>query len=164
MGLQPAVGELDQLTRLAVWLECHNLMARYAQFIDDGMATRVAELFAGDGCYETPTVRCVGREQVREFFAAREGMAGRTNRHVFANVDMRVEDAAHASARSVCIEYRSDDATAAVPTETRPALVGDYLDRFVRTDAGWRFADRRVVIVLKREGEVFFTPEPARVG
>ena len=58
-------------------------------------------------------------------------------------------------ATSLCylVNYRhdSDTGVAEVPAPAGlPKYVGEYRDRFVRTDEGWRFAERRFDLAFLR--------------
>ena len=139
---------------------CAKLVVRYTHLVDFGEASRIAELFAEDGIWEVGGAgelpggagRFEGREALRAMFQGRQEMAQRRSRHVCTNLDIEVEDEAHASGVVYLQLYRHDFETA-VPEATlapaaAPVAVGQYRDRFVRTDEGWRFALRRAELAF----------------
>lgn len=117
----------------AIEQDCAKLVARYANLNDAGCWTEVADLYAEDGRMSRPTapdVWIVGRAAILNAFLARPA---RTTRHVCSNVVIDVIDADHAVGESAMLLFTGDGAP----------KVGSFHDRFIRTDAGWRFAERR---------------------
>src|SRR5262245_17290837 len=132
---------MDDLARLLIERTCERLVADYARFVDFGEASRIADLFAADGVWESGDLKMVGRDAVRAGFARREGVTRRVSRHVCTNVAIDVLDADQARGLSYLINYRhdrrdGDDAAAPAPSG-HPKFVGEYHDRFVRTPEGW---------------------------
>jgi ketosteroid isomerase-like protein len=120
------------------------LMTDYTRFVDFGEAARIAELFTEDGVWDGPGVRMQGRAEVHEFFSRRETVSRRTSRHVITNVAIDLVGPDEATALSYLVNFRHDsrgDVVLPVPAD-HPKYVGEYRDRFVRTAAGWRFAER----------------------
>jgi hypothetical protein len=141
---------------LLIVAECTRLMNEYGHRLDTGRGASVSELFTEDGVYVTPAAECRGRGDLREFFAKRDNLRDRVTHHVMTNATIEVDSADRATGRAVAIEFRSDDGSAgAIRTDTRPAIVGNYEDVFVRTDEGWKFAERRVIVDFQRAGETF---------
>ncbi|MEU6526120.1 nuclear transport factor 2 family protein [Streptomyces sp. NPDC046924] len=155
--------DLPPLERLLAIEECTRLMTEYGRRIDHGRAVSVAELFTEDGAWRSPTIDAVGRDRLRAFFARRDALTDRVTRHVVTNIAVDVLDADHARGVSVAVELRGDRDDRDVDglaTDTRPAIVGDYEDEFVRVDGRWLFRERRVVVAFKRESEVFMPAAP----
>ncbi|HEX2040797.1 MAG TPA: nuclear transport factor 2 family protein [Acidimicrobiales bacterium] len=128
---------------------CTALIVAYTHLVDHGRAAEVADLFADDGVWESDGSRYDGREAIRAAFARRQANTARTSRHVCTNVAVEVLDADTATALSYVTLYRADD-DAGRRGPVQPCLVGDYVDRFVRTPEGWRFAHRRLVVAFGR--------------
>jgi hypothetical protein len=78
-----------------------------------------------------PDAPIVGREALLAAFLARPP---RTSQHVVGNIVVEVESETEASAKSVILLFTGKEG---------PPLIGTYRDRFVRTDEGWRFSERR---------------------
>ena len=140
---------------LLIMAECTRLMNEYGLRLDTGRGGSVAELFTEDGVYITPRAECRGRDELRAFFTLRDEMVDRVTHHVMTNPMVTVHGPDLATSHSVAIEYRSDDASESLRSDTRPGVVGDYEDTFVRTEEGWRFKERRVLIDFQRPGEQF---------
>lgn len=129
--------------RRAIEHDCARLVALYANWNDAARWEDVAGLYAPDGVMIRPTAPdapVVGRAAILAAFRARPG---RTARHVCANVAIEVESATSARGTSAMLLFTAPDA---------PPLVGSFDDRFVRTDEGWRFAERRGSLTFPKEG------------
>lgn len=110
------------------------LVHLYAQLNDAARWAEVAALYASDGSMTRPTAPdepVIGRAAILAAFEARPP---RTTRHVCANVVIDVESETLARGTSAMLLYTAAD---------KPPLIGGFEDRFVRTDDGWRFAERR---------------------
>jgi len=120
--------------RRAIEWECARLINLYANLNDEARWEEVAALCAEDGLMTRPTAPdapIVGRAALLAAFLARPP---RTSQHIVANIVVEVESETRASAKSAILLFTSKDG---------PPLVGTYRDRFVRTEDGWRFAERR---------------------
>ncbi|MFI6345716.1 nuclear transport factor 2 family protein [Streptomyces sp. NPDC050560] len=123
-----------------------NLIARYAELVDDGDFAGLGALladaeFAGSG----DPVR--GREAIEEMFrrtlVVYDDGTPRTQ-HVTTNLLVEVDEAAGtARARSYVTVLQ---ALPGLPLQ--PVACGRYRDRFERRGDGWRFVERRVHIRL----------------
>jgi len=143
----------EQLSPRDRWLierECERLVADYARFLDLGQAERVAELFAEDGLWEAGATRLEGRETIRTAFARRQETSSTISRHVCTNFALDLLDPRHAEGTVylTLYEYEGDQATRPASTDGQPTAVGHYEDAFVKTDAGWRFSRRRLLIAF----------------
>lgn len=118
----------------AIEWECTRLVHLYVQLNDAARWEDLAALYARDGSMTRPTapdVPVIGREAI---LAAFKGRPPRTTRHISANVVIDVESASLARGSSAMLLYTSADA---------PPLIGGFEDRFVLTEEGWRFTERR---------------------
>lgn len=145
---------LSPVDRLLAIEDCTRLMIEYGRRLDHGRAISVTELFTEDGAWRSNTVDAEGQEQLRAFFTRREAMVDRETRHVVTNIAVDIHDADHARGQSVAVEIRDDRRADGFASDTRPAIVGDYEDDFVRVDGRWLFRERRVVVAFKRRTEV----------
>jgi hypothetical protein len=133
---------------------CARLITEYAALLDAGRWDDVAALYVPDGRMSRPTAPddfIEGRDAILASFTARPP---RISRHVCINirVDVRGGDQATASSQILLFtaEAAADDG---LPIQSpAPPMVGTYADRLVRTEAGWRFAERR--------GSLDFRPAP----
>lgn len=120
--------------RLAIEAECARLINLYARLNDEARWEEAVALYAEDGLMTRPTAPdapIVGRAALLAAFQSRPL---RTSQHVCANIVVTVESETKASAHSAILLFTGKDA---------PPLIGTYLDRFVLTKEGWRFAERR---------------------
>jgi hypothetical protein len=125
---------VDASERRAIEWECARLINLYALLNDEARWDEVAALYAPDGVMTRPTAPdqpIVGREAILAAFKERPT---RTTRHVCSNIVIDVDSATSARGRSAMLLFTSAD---------KPPLVGGFEDRFVLTDDGWRFAERR---------------------
>ena len=136
---------MDDLQRLLIERECERLVTLYCHHVDHGEAAKIADLFSQDGVWAGPGVRMQGKEQLRKGFGAREANTARMSRHVCNNLLLQVIDDDHAEGTVYLTLYRHDgeEGRRVSPLEG-PVLVGEYRDRFVRTEEGWRFEERRI--------------------
>lgn len=124
--------------RRAVEADCARLIALYANLNDEARWDEVAELYAEDGVMVRPTAPnapVAGREAILEAFKARPP---RTTRHVCSNVVIDVESDTTAGGTSAMLLFTGEGAP----------LVGSFHDRFILTDDGWRFAERRGSLIF----------------
>ena len=126
--------------------EIANLIVRYARLIDDGRAPEAAELFADDGSWWLgDECKAVGRNAVRALLSRRGANLARTSRHVCSNLLVEVaDDGTSATSSCVLTLWRVDRDEPAPHPVAGPAPVGDYVDQFVRADAGWRIQRREL--------------------
>jgi hypothetical protein len=125
---------VDAAERRAIEWECARLISLYALLNDEARWDEVAALYAPDGLMTRPTAPdspIVGREAILTAFKSRPP---RTTRHICSNIVIDVESATSARGRSAMLLFTSAD---------KPPLVGGFEDRFVLTEEGWRFAERR---------------------
>ncbi len=139
--------DLDELiAREAV----RDLVARYNANADSGRFDEVVELFMPDAVLELPDEVHEGRAAIAAMFASvrdRVIASAPTGvkphlRHYTSTLQIDVDDPAHARSRcyfAVLMPHGLDH-------------WGRYVDDFVRTDGGWRFARRRVTTDGRREG------------
>ena len=123
-----------------------NLIARYAELVDDGDFAGLGLLLA-DATFVGSGAPVSGREAIEKMFhdtliVYADGTP--RTQHVTTNIDVEVEEGAGtAVARSRVTVLQ------AVPDlPLQPIAAGRYRDRFERRDGQWRFVERRVDIRL----------------
>ena len=122
---------------------CARLINHYVNCNDAQDWAATAALYTEDAVFKRPSGgdAIVGREAILASFLARPP---RAQRHVIANIVVDVVSASEATAFSAIVLYQGDlttDGTLPVQAENSP-LIGWFRDRIVRTEAGWRFAER----------------------
>lgn len=132
---------------------CHELIVRFALLNDARDAAGVAALFAEDGVMVRPDgSELEGRAAIAAAYANKP--ADRITCHHVGNVLVEVQSPGEATGTSSVLLWSASTADAAGPFG-RPAqarqIIGEFHDRFVKTDAGWRIAERRARFTLVRE-------------
>ncbi|GAA1951802.1 nuclear transport factor 2 family protein [Kitasatospora viridis] len=124
-----------------------NLIARYAELVDDGDFAGLGLLLA-DAVFTGSGEPVRGRDAIERMFRdtliVHPDGTPRTH-HVTTNLAVEVDEpAGTALARSYVTVFQ------AVPPELplQPVAAGRYHDRFERADGRWRFAARQVRITL----------------
>ncbi|MDP7066142.1 MAG: nuclear transport factor 2 family protein [Acidimicrobiales bacterium] len=144
---------MDQnLQRLVDERACETLISEYCHLVDFGNASAIAQLFILDGRWTGPGVDMVGQSEIEAGFSARQAVSRRQSRHLCTNVVINVEgDEATGLCYLLNFRHDSQSGTAETPAPAGlPKYVGEYHDRFVRTDQGWRFASRRFDLAFLR--------------
>lgn len=140
---------MQDIDLLAIERECARLVAQYCQLIDHGRAGRVCDLFTEDAVWASPETTLSGREEIARSFQRREQNAGRRSRHVCSTMLLDVLGPDEATGVTYLTLYRDDGPVGrGVSRIGGPAVVGEYRDRFVRTDAGWRIQRRELVVAF----------------
>ena len=130
---------------------CERLVIDSARFNDERQWAALAGLYTSDGVVVRPNgQRLEGREAIEAAYAA--GSPERVTRHLCTNLRVDVDDAdsAHATTTVLIVAgTRSDDSDVTfgiVPNEHH--AVGEFADRFERTEEGWRIAERRASLFM----------------
>lgn len=117
----------------AIEHDCARLIALYANLNDAGAWKNVAELFTVRARLARPTAPddwIEGRAAILAAFLARPA---RTTRHLCTNIVITVLGEDDARGESAMAVFLANDTV----------KVGSFHDHIVRTQAGWRFAERR---------------------
>ncbi|MSQ69791.1 MAG: nuclear transport factor 2 family protein [Betaproteobacteria bacterium] len=133
---------MDTIQRQAIEAECRNLFLAFGRNLDDHNGEAAGKLFAPDAVWDRQGVLVKGPAAVSAVIA---GMSpNRMMRHIFTNQVIDVIDEDHAEGRAYYMVYLHDstgpeDEKLPRPL-TGPERIGDYLNKFVRTPAGWRIS------------------------
>lgn len=145
---------MDALQTLLIQDACRELVLRSVECTDAHDAPGLAALFAPDGVLRRPTGQpLIGRAAIEAAYAQRP--RERITRHLVTNTRVEVQSAtaAHARSRVLLWAGSTEDADGPQGRPLRgPQLVGEFDDRFVLTDEGWRFASRDASFVLHSAG------------
>jgi len=121
---------------------CSALVIDYAQYRDQFDAEAFANLFTEDGILIIGDSRWEGRDAIR---ARIEALDSRTTiRHHMSSIRITQQDAFNATGVSYAVIY-SSPASNSSNEISGPALIGDYIDRYVLTAEGWRISRRELV-------------------
>jgi ketosteroid isomerase-like protein len=126
---------------------CHALCVEYAEIVDNQDYARLGEIFAPDAIFARPTnvpdvIR--GVDNITAMFTSRP--RGRLTHHIMSNIRVRIEAPDTASGTCRVLLFTSDTSEPETPEGRKVSdkqLMGTYIDRYVRTKNGWRFAERR---------------------
>lgn len=142
---------MNEIDLLLIERACERVIVDSATFNDRRQFSALAALYAADGVVVRPNgQRLEGRAAIEEAYAA--GPPDRVTRHLCSNVRVEVDgpDAARATTVVLIVSgQRSDhpDVTfGVVPNEHH--MVGEFADRLVRTDEGWRIAERHATMAM----------------
>ncbi|MFA1538797.1 nuclear transport factor 2 family protein [Actinomadura monticuli] len=114
------------------------LYARYSLSIDARDLESFRDCFtAGGGMEITGGAAFAGAEGLAKVIA---GRTAESPRHENSNVLVDLADDEQATGRAYFVLRGTDG---------QPAAAGDYLDRLVRTEAGWRFAHRQITFAWR---------------
>jgi hypothetical protein len=125
---------MDEIQQLVATNEIRNLVAQYAQHTDDTRIQEWTELFVEDARMEANGQPLEGRPALTEWIT---GVTSSMKlRHIMGGVTVTLDSAteAHGAADMILL--------AAVEGNWILAAAPRYVDKYVKTDAGWRFAER----------------------
>ena len=142
---------MNDLDVLLTERACMRVVVDSATFNDHKDWPALAALYTDDGVVVRPNgQRLEGRAAIHAAYAA--GSPERVTRHLCSNmrVDVDGPDAARVITTVLILSgVRSDDPDVTfgvVPSERH--LVGEFADRLVRTDQGWRIAERQASLTM----------------
>ncbi|RQV07407.1 nuclear transport factor 2 family protein [Burkholderia cenocepacia] len=146
---------MTELELLAAKQACQDLVVRFARLSDERDATGLAGLFADDAVMRRPDgSELRGRTAIAAAYADRP--ADRITRHHVGNVLIELQSPVSAAGTSSVLLWTASAADPAGPFG-RPAgarqVIGEFHDRYVKTDGGWRFTERVARFTLVREAQ-----------
>ena len=134
---------MEAMEALLIERACERLVVDSARLNDERQWAELANLYTPTGVVVRPNgQRLEGREAIEAAYAA--GSPDRVTRHLCTNlrVDVDGPDAAHATTTVLIVAgTRSDDSDVTY-------RVGEFGDRFERTDEGWKIAERRASMFI----------------
>jgi hypothetical protein len=125
---------MDEIQQLVATTEIRNLVAQYAQYTDDTRLEEWTGLFVEDARMEAGGQPLEGRPALTEWIT---GVTSSMKlRHVMGGVTVTLDSPTEA--------HGAADMILLAAVEGSWVLVGAprYVDRYVKTDGGWRFAER----------------------
>jgi ketosteroid isomerase-like protein len=142
---------VNEIDVLVIEHACARVIVDSATYNDRREFGALAALYTADGVVVRPNgQRLEGRAAIEAAYAA--GSPDRVTRHLCSNVRVDVESADTARATTAVLIVsgtRSDDPDVTfgvVPSEHH--MVGEFADRLVRTDEGWKIAERRATLTM----------------
>jgi hypothetical protein len=146
---------LDPLETMFAERACEKLMYRYAQAVDFGEASRIADLFTEEGVWLGADGRGMnGRGEIFAAMSRRQELKRRQSRHVMTNVLVDIESATRGNGVAYLMNYRhdSDTGVAEKPAPAAPPkFVGEYHLSFACVDQQWLIEHLRFDLVFLRQ-------------
>lgn len=156
------------MTDMTLWFELHQLQEAYVHALDNDRLEEWPEFFTDDCLYEIiprenadaglpiGIIYCDSKRMLRDrVLSLRHAniYEAHSYRHMTSGLMIKAIDADTAEAESsyVVIQTLQDGVSTVYQA-------GRYLDRVVRTAAGWRYAKRRVVYDTLRVATLLATP------
>ncbi len=140
------------LPELVIEQACQRLIKQFSWYNDHEQFEDLVALFIPEGRYARPIAPqeiIIGRADILKSFTSRP--KERVGRHLVTNINVVVQDANHASATCYVVLFSGTKEVMApkfgLLTQGGP-LIGEYHDSFVLTEEGWRFEERKGLIVL----------------
>lgn len=129
--------------------QCEKLCRQFANYNDRNDFKAVCNLFTEDGSFWRPSVpdtEIRGREAIYEAFLQRPPLV---IRHIVSNCLIDVLSGTEATGHSYLIFLAAPMTDEPLPLIAGPLHVGEFRDRFIRTDDGWKFLERKGSLALK---------------
>ncbi len=142
--------ELDDAEHRIVAAQCQALSIAYARAVDFRDYDSFVDLFAEDGVLDTGKP-LEGRAAIARAMSRRPDEL--RSRHVLTNIFIDVLSPTEARGISYLTLYRhvGPESLEHGPVALEgPAAVGHYEDRFVKTQAGWKFERRKLHFAFRR--------------
>ena len=138
---------MDLLQRAAIEAACRHLTSAYCHYIDRGEARRVVGLFTEGAEWAAPDRVVKGHVALLDHFGAREDQRGRKSKHICTNFWLEDVSETEASGGVYLTLYRDDgDPDRGRARVDLPILVGEYQDKYLLTNNGWRIAKRSLKV------------------
>ncbi len=125
---------------------CTQLVVDYAFYRDRPDAEGVAELFSEDATFTLLGTQFKGREAIKARVAA--GVGGPVFRHLISTINIRPAEGGREARGVTYVTVYQGQSETLPQTLTKPMVIGEYHDRFVQTDAGWKISERVFVPVF----------------
>lgn len=141
---------MEEQERLAIEWACEKLCRQFANFGDKDDFKAVCELFTEDGIYcrpSVPDVEIVGRLTLYEAFLKRPPLV---IRHIVSNCVIEVLSSTEARGFSYMQYLAAPKNDESLPKEAGPFNIGEFEDRYLLTNKGWKFKERKGRLSLTR--------------
>lgn len=146
MSSKPIV-ELTEADRRNVEHACAALSVEYCEWVDAKEYDRLRDVFVADALFVSPAApekEIRGADAIVSYLSAIPRALG--TQHLAFNVRVHVESSDAAAGSCRLVVFMADANEPETPEGRKLAakqLIGIYRDRYVRTPAGWRIAERR---------------------
>ncbi len=144
-----------ELERLLLERELHRVVCRYARVCDERDWAAIDEVFSEDASADYGGKKLLNRAAIAEMLRDHLGGCGPTQ-HLLGNLVVEVAGDIVTSRVSVRAAHRG----AGNLREQTYDCMGEYLDRWVRTEHGWRIVHRRMQVGLEFGSRAVLAPTP----
>ena len=141
MNWPPSASAEGELGLLLLERELERVVARYARMCDERDWGAIGEVFADDASADYGGWRLHDRDAILAMLRANLGGCGPTQ-HLLGNLVVDTAGGAVTSRVAVRAAHRGAGELA----HTSYECMGEYHDRWTHTPAGWRIAQRRMVV------------------
>ncbi len=142
-----AIVEPSETERRNIEQACIALCIDYCEIVDAKDYQRMREVFAADAQYYSPAAPdklIQGADAIVAYLS--HIPAALVTQHLACNIRVRAESDDAATGSCKILLFTADGSTPETPDGPKAAetqRIGIYHDRYVRTPAGWRIAERR---------------------
>ena len=140
---------MKEIEKLAIEWQCEKLCRQFANFNDQNNFDAVCDLFTEDGSFSRPSVpdtEIRGRKAIQQAFLQRPPLV---IRHIVSNCVINVLSETEASGHSYIIFLAAPLTEDPLPLNAGPMHIGEFHDRYVKTNEGWKFQERKGSLALK---------------
>lgn len=140
---------MTETERLTIEWQCQKLCHQFANYNDQNDFKAVCDLFTEDGSFWRPSVpdtEIKGRDTIYQAFLQRPPLV---IRHIVSNFVAEVESETEATGHSYIIFLAAPLTEEPLPLVAGAMHVGEFHDKFVKTEDGWKFRERRGSLALK---------------
>lgn len=139
--------ELSDNERRNIEQACSTLSVDYCEFVDAKEYERLREIFAADALFISPAAPDSVLRGADAIVASLSRIpAALITQHLAFNIRIHVDSSDAATGSCRLVVHMADANEPETPEGRKLApkqLIGIYRDRYVRTPAGWRIAERR---------------------
>ena len=140
---------MNDVEILAIEWQCTRLCNQFANYNDRNDFKAVCNLFTEDGSFWRPSIpdtEIRGRDAIYEAFLKRPPLV---IRHIVSNCVVEVISASEATGTSYLTFLAAPLSEDPLPLAPGPVHIGEFRDRFVLTEDGWKFSERKGMLALK---------------
>lgn len=140
---------MNATERMTIEWACERLCREYNIYSDQSDFDKLAALFTENALFSRPTVPDIQIKTRAEILAAFKKRPPITVQHQINNVLVDVQSPTEATGICVLAFLMAPGVDEPLPRIGGPMHFGEFRDRFVLTNDGWKFAERRGRMVLK---------------
>lgn len=140
---------MNATERMTIEWACEKLCRQYNIFSDQADFESLSALFTENALFSRPTVPDVEIRTRADILAAFKKRPAITVQHQINNCVVDVQSASEATGICVLSFLMAPGTDEPLPRVGGPIHFGEFRDRFVLTQDGWKFAERRGRMVLK---------------